>query len=168
MLKVRKAVPKDFERIMQIYEYARGFMIRSGNPRQWGRGYPSPELVQTDIREGYCMAVYDEDGVHGAFALISGEDPTYARIEGGAWLNSGPYVTIHRIAGDGKTHGIFKCAADFCKSFAQNIRIDTHADNKIMQRRIESNGFVKCGTIYIADGSPRIAYQWTSGNDEAG
>ena len=28
-----------------------------------------------------------------------------------------------------------------------------------MQRLLEQNGFVRCGTIYIWDGSPRIAYQ---------
>ena len=25
----------------------------------------------------------------------------------------------------------------------------------------EKNSFEKCGTIYVADGSPRIAYQWS-------
>ena len=28
-----------------------------------------------------------------------------------------------------------------------------------MQHLLESNGFVRCGIIHIADGSPRIAYQ---------
>ena len=27
------------------------------------------------------------------------------------------YVTIHRLAGDGRVHGLFQCAADHCKSF---------------------------------------------------
>jgi RimJ/RimL family protein N-acetyltransferase len=40
-----------------------------------------------------------------------------------------------------------------------NIRIDTHRDNAIMQHLLEKNGFVKCGIIYVEDGSPRIAYQ---------
>ena len=68
---------------------------------------------------------------------------------------------IERIASDGAKHGIFKCAADYCKSICDNIRIDTHHDNVIMQKLIEKNDFKRCGTIYVADGSPRIAYQWS-------
>lgn len=37
--------------------------------------------------------------------------------------------------------------------------IDTHKDNKITRHLIEKNGFAKCGIIYVADGSPRIAYE---------
>lgn len=47
-------------------------------------------------------------------------------------------------------------------AIAQSIRIDTHADNKTMQHLIEADGFTRCGIIYIADGTPRIAYQWTA------
>ena len=32
----------------------------------------------------------------------------------------------------------------------------------LRQRQIEKNGFIRCGTIYVEDGSPRIAYHWTS------
>lgn len=48
------------------------------------------------------------------------------------------------------------------RDIAQSIRIDTHADNKTMQHLIEADGFTRCGIIYIADGTPRIAYQWTA------
>lgn len=71
-------------------------------------------------------------------------------------------LTIHRLAGDGQVHGLFRCTASYCKAIAQNIRIDTHANNKTMQHLIEADGFTRCGIIYIADGTPRIAYQWTA------
>ncbi len=32
---------------------------------------------------------------------------------------------------------------------------------KTMQRLIEKNGFIKCGTIYVKNGTARIAYQRT-------
>lgn len=161
MLSVRKAGKADLEAIMSIYTRAQDFMIRSGNPSQWGHFYPTRELIQSDIKEGACMAICDGDDIHGVFALFEGDEPTYERIEG-AWLNDGPYVTIHRIAGDGLAHGVFRCAADHCKRLYANIRIDTHADNRVMQRQIEKNGFERCGIIHVADGSPRIAYQWTA------
>ncbi len=162
MLQIRIGTTGDFDRIMEIYRYAQDFMIRTGNPHQWGHHYPTPELIREDIREGICRILYDDTGIHGVFALLEGEDPTYRYIENGAWLNDEPYVTIHRIAGDGQVHGLVRCAADYCRSMTGNIRIDTHADNKTMQRQLEKNGFVRCGTIYVADGSPRIAYQWTA------
>jgi hypothetical protein len=160
-MKIRKATESDYERILEIYAIAREFMIRSGNPDQWGRTNPPPKLVRADIENGDGYVIYDENGVRGVFSMVSGDDPTYGHIEGGAWLNSEPYVTIHRIASDGEAHGIFACAADYCKSVSNNVRVDTHEKNAPMIRQIEKNGFVKCGVIYVADGSPRIAYQWT-------
>ncbi len=162
MLNVRNAEMTDLAQIMEIYRSAQDYMIRSGNSTQWAHRYPSEELVRTDIRDGLCKVIYDETGVHGVFALMETAEPTYRVIENGEWLNDDPYVTVHRIASDGKAAGIFRCAVDYCKSIASNIRIDTHADNLIMQGQIEKNGFRKCGTIYVEDGSPRLAYQWVS------
>ena len=30
---------------------------------------------------------------------------------------------------------------------------------KIMQNLLEKHGFIRCGIIYVANGTPRIAYQ---------
>ena len=161
MLSIRNAEEKDFERIMEIYRSAQEYMLRSGNPNQWKRSHPAPALIREDIARHICKVVCDEVGIHGVFALLEGADPTYARIEGGRWLNDAPYLTLHRVAGDGQVHGVFRCAVDYCKTLSPNLRADTHADNKTMQHLLEKNGFVKCGTIYLASGDPRIAYQWT-------
>ena len=95
------------------------------------------------------------------FALLDTPEPTYSRIEG-AWRNDAPYLTIHRLAGDGRTHGLFRCAADYCKAISRNVRADTHADNHTMQHLLEENGFLPCGTIHVRDGTPRLAYHWTA------
>lgn len=158
MLTIRKAAEADFERIMEIYGYAQEQMIRSGNPGQWGHFYPPAALIENDIRTGVYRVICDEQGIRGVFALLEGEEPTYRHIEG-AWLNDGPYVTIHRIAGDGRAHGLFRCAAEYSVSICPNVRIDTHADNAVMRRLIEKNGFRECGVIYVEDGTPRLAYQ---------
>ena len=160
MLRVRDAAAADFERIMEIYRYAQEFMIRSGNPTQWARRYPDADLIRSDIRQNVCKVIMDGDTIHGVFALFAGEEPTYAQIEDGSWLNDAPYLTIHRIAGDGQAHGLFACAADYCKRICSNVRVDTHADNLIMQGLIQKNGFTRCGVIHVKDGTPRIAYQW--------
>ena len=158
---VRKAKFDDLTAIMNIYRIAQDFMIESGNPDQWGHSYPTEDLIKEDISKEICHLICDDDVPHGVFALFSGQEPTYQYIERGKWLNDDAYVTIHRIASDGQAHGIFKCAIKYCKEISDNIRIDTHESNIIMQKQIEKNGFQKCGIIYVADGSPRIAYQWT-------
>ena len=162
MLNIKKANVTDLDRIMEIYGYAQDFMIRSGNPDQWGHSYPGRELILSDIQQGICHKICDENDIHGVFALLTEEDPTYRFIEGGEWLNNEPYVTIHRVASDGQVHGLLCFAASYCKSLSSNVRIDTYKDNLIMQRKIEENGFKKCGTIYLEDGSPRIAYHWAA------
>ena len=154
MLSLRNATEADFEEIQRIYEYAQDYMIRSGNPIQWGHFYPSAGLIRSDLQKKVCKVIYDETGIHGVFALFEGAEPTYAHIEEGEWLNDEPYVTIHRLAGDGRVHGLFQCAADHCKSISPNVRVDTHANNTTMQRLIEKNGFKKCGIIHVRDGSP--------------
>lgn len=157
---IKKATVDDLSEIMTIYRIAQDYMIKSGNPNQWGHSYPSMELIEEDIKNEVCHLICDESQPHAVFALFNQAEPTYQYIENGKWLNDEEYITIHRIASDGKLHGIFKCAVSYCKTISKNIRIDTHKDNIIMQKQIEKNGFHKCGRIYVADGSPRIAYQW--------
>lgn len=101
---------------------------------------------------------------HCAFVLLRTEEPTYRRIHGGSWLNDEPYYTLHRVASDGQLCGVVSAAVSFAAAQARtagvrNLRIDTHADNHPMQRALERAGFTRCGTIRIADGSPRIAFQ---------
>ena len=162
---IRKATLDDFNEIMSIYRSAQEFMIESGNPTQWGHSYPEKKLIADDIDSEVCHLICDESGVCGVFALFDNPEPTYQNIEGGEWLNDDVYVTIHRIASNGRTPGVFKCAVTYCKSISDNIRIDTHKNNSIMQNQIEKNGFKRCGIIHVRDGSERIAYQWSRQNN---
>jgi len=159
MEQVRAATPQDLPEILSIYENARAFMRVNGNPYQWADGHPHEDLLVKDVENGNLYVLEDEElGLLCVFALLSGKDPTYARIEG-AWLNDEPYLTIHRIASSGKRGG----AASQCMqwAFAQhpNLRIDTHEMNLPMQKTLAKNGFVHCGTIYLENGDPRWAYQ---------
>ena len=53
----------------------------------------------------------------------------------------------------------WKKIMDYCKAQIPHLRIDTHEDNKVMQHVLEKYGFVRCGIVYVSDGSPRIAYE---------
>lgn len=155
---IRQATVQDLDRILEIYASARQFMRENGNPTQWGENHPPRELLEADIAAGQLFVCTQGDRVQAVFAFILGGDPTYGYIEDGAWLDDAPYGAVHRIASSGEVPGMFARCIDYCAQSCSSIRIDTHADNKIMQRLCEKYGFVRCGTIYIEDGSPRIAY----------
>lgn len=156
---IRPAEPGDLNNILNIYAYAREQMRLTGNPKQWGDSNPPPETVREDIRRKRSYVILSQNSICGVFVFIIGADPTYQRIENGAWLNDEPYGTIHRIAGNGQEKGILSAALSFCEKRTDNIRIDTHADNRIMQHLLEKYGFKRCGHIYVEDGTQRIAYQ---------
>ncbi len=48
---------------------------------------------------------------------------------------------------------------EYCKAYSNNIRIDTHKDNKVMQHVLARNGFKRCGIIFLLNGDPRVAFQ---------
>ncbi len=158
---VRRSNMEDIPAMMDLYAQARVFMRENGNPNQWDESYPSRELLEKDIAFGNSYIVEDDEkNLAATFAFIKGEDPTYYGIENGAWLNHEPYGTIHRLAGNTSYHGIASGCISWCKSQIGNLRADTHEDNKIMQHLLEKNGFVRCGIIHLANGAPRIAYQF--------
>ena len=157
-MEIRKATEKDFQKILSIYARARVFMSQTGNPTQWKNMYPTEEIVHTDIKNGYLHLLEDEEGIQGVFAFLPDGDPVYDHIEG-AWLNDLPHAAIHRVASAGLKKGIIHACMAYCASLAPNLKIDTHEDNKIMQKQLEKEGFSPCGTIFLANGEKRIAYQ---------
>lgn len=120
---------------------------------------PQKEVLEADIRAGQLYVVRQGNRMTGVFALVIGKDPTYAQIEQGAWISESEYGTLYRVAGDGTVHGLFRRIVLFSEEKIGHLRIDTHADNHIMQHLILKNGFEQCGIIHIADGSERIAYE---------
>ncbi|MDE6286179.1 MAG: GNAT family N-acetyltransferase [Muribaculaceae bacterium] len=144
---------------MTVYDRAKSFMRASGNLTQWAGAYPAQADVEADVAAGNLYVAEDAEGrVVMVFAFIPGEDPTYNRIDG-AWLNDDDYGTIHRIATDGSVARCFDRAVGFCLSRTDNIRIDTHRDNRPMLKALRRAGFTRCGVIICADGTPREAFQ---------
>lgn len=160
---IRKSTLEDLSRMLEIYARAREFMKNTGNPNQW-RVYPQSQLLLEDIRQGRSYVAEKDGRVFGTFVFAEGSDPTYSYIEG-KWLNDRPYGTIHRIAGDGTVKGLLDLAVRYALSKVNDVRLDTHSDNRVMQRAAEKLGFVKCGIIYVTDDmgerSPRFAYHKT-------
>ncbi|MCI6276921.1 MAG: N-acetyltransferase [Clostridium sp.] len=158
-MNIRNAVIEDIDRLMDIYAHGKEIQCKTGNPTQWLDGYPKKELIEKDILNGICYVVEEDNNIIGVFAFIEGDDPTYKVITDGKWLNDRPYGTIHRIASSGEKKGVFDECVKWCFEKCGNLRIDTHENNKIMQKLIIRNGFEYCGQIRVEDGSPRMAYE---------
>lgn len=160
MLRVRPAGPEDLSAIMKVLAEGREIMLLSGNRHQWPAGYPSRAMIRSDITAGHGRVVADGATVVGYFACIPSPDPTYSYIEDGKWLDDEkPYYVIHRIAKLCSSRGIFAAMLEYVSGITDNIRIDTHRDNAIMQHLLAKHGFSYCGVIYLGNGEPRLAYQ---------
>lgn len=157
---IRLAVVSDIPEIVRMYDHARKIMSESGNPNQWPPYYPAAEDAGDDIENGNCYLCEENGTAVGTFAFIIGEDPTYAHIDDGQWSSDTAYGTIHRIASNGKARGVANACLSFCGEQMAHLRADTHADNKIFQKLLERFGFRHCGTIYVRDECPRMAYEY--------
>lgn len=157
---IRRARLEEIPQLQEIFAAARRFMARSGNPHQWAADYPSDQQLQSDIASGDSYVMLHEGRIVATFLLRGGIDPTYHIIYDGAWINDQPYATIHRIASSGEVKGIFHRVMQFARQQYNNIRIDTHRDNAVMQGALRKEGFVYCGIIHCWNGSERLAYHY--------
>ena len=160
-MQIRKSTATDIPPIMQIYSDAKAYMIQTGNRNQWIGAYPQKTILQHDITAGNSYVCTADSRILCTFFFSIGHDPTYATIDNGAWLNDDPYGVIHRIAVAQHERGVATYCINWALSQCSNLKIDTHEDNKPMRTLLAKLGFTKCGTIYLDDGSPRIAFQKT-------
>lgn len=161
---IRKSTENDFNRMMEIYAYARDFMAKNGNPNQWGpTNWPPEDLIHNDIKNGNSYVCINDTGeVIGTFFFVQGEDiePTYREIVDGKWMDNSAFGVVHRLAADGSERGIGSFCINWAYEKCGHLRIDTHGDNIVMQNLVKKLDFIHCGTIYVEeDDYPRLAYE---------
>ena len=154
-MNIRLANTSDTNRIFEIYEYARAYMKAHGNPYQWGDDRPEKSLTKDDIKNQRCYVMEDEGHIFACFVFTIGFEKAYEA----KFPSKVEYGVIHRVASDGSKSGIVERIVDFAKGKVNLLRIDTHEDNKTMQKCIERQNFKKLGIIYLEDKSARILYE---------
>ena len=171
-MNIRAMNPADLDAVMAIIEEARRSIAALGID-QWQKGSPNRAMLTRDMSLGQGRVVTLEDGIAATFAVVYTGEPTYDRIEDGAWLTPDldadgvcSYIAIHRVAialahrGSGIATAIMEYAEGFARILGKgSLRIDTHAGNTVMRRMLEKNGFIHCGTIHLENGDPRVAYE---------
>ncbi|MBR1774408.1 MAG: GNAT family N-acetyltransferase [Bacteroidales bacterium] len=160
MYNIRHSRAEDIEAIMQIIDAGRSIMRQSGNNNQWTCGYPDRKTIMDDINSGNHYLVSLNNKPVAVFTFLKGPDITYKRIFDGNWLdNDKDYCVIHRAGKLSQYKGVLEEILQYCFQFTDNIKVDTHRDNHIMQHLLEKNGFTYCGIIYLLNGNERLAYQ---------
>ena len=150
----------DLQEIEKLYSEARIFMRENGNPTQWGEYYPPIDLIKEDIENAVSYVCESNKEIVATFYYVNQiDDPTYHVIESGEWIAEQPYGVIHRITTKRGTKGVASYCINECFKECGHLRMDTHEDNIPMQHLLEKLGFQRCGIIYVANGTPRIAYE---------
>lgn len=156
-MEIVKAKLDDTKIIIDMIENGRKH-IQTFSIDQWINGYPNLDTIINDINNdiGYVCVLNDE--IVGYFALLE-YDECYEYIEG-KWLNDSKYVAVHRCVVSNFDKGLGSLLFTQLKKRYDHIRVDTHIGNISMNKCLLKNGFKKCGTIYLKDGSPRIGYEY--------
>ena len=156
---IRLATDADVTAAKAIYDEARAFMKKNGNPDQWSGTYPDASDITDGISGGTSFVCEEAGEVVATFHFEeNADDEAYRQIDG-AWKNDEPYAAVHRIAVKHHGRGIVDFCFKECFRRFPNLKIDTHESNIPMQKCLKRAGFEYCGIIYLSDGSERLAFQ---------
>ncbi len=165
-LHIRLTRPEEKEIAMDILRQGKEFMISNGL-NQWNDDYPAMIDVEEDIRTGKGYFVCDGDDILGYYCIDCDSNEECYQVIEGQWLTpaDATYMVIHRLAFDRKARGrglgivAFTLAEDIARQRGiRSIRVDTHAENHIMQKIIPKADYEYCGIVYYF-GSPRTAFE---------
>lgn len=164
---IRKAESADAAIIMDILEQAREYLRQQGSPQWQGGQGPSEANLARDIRreEGYVLL---RQGTVCGYAAIAAEAEAGYETLDGQWLPGYDcYAAIHRVAispafrGKGLAKQFLRDLVIIARVLGhQDIRIDTHPMNAIMQKAVLHAGFAYRGMVQLPiPNGERMAYQ---------
>lgn len=168
----RRAEIADMDALLDILEQAKAYLRESGVD-QWQEGYPNREALAADIEagRGWLFECVDNGEIAGYECVTMTPEVCYREIDG-AWLTEGEnYAVIHRAMAAARYRGtrlaaeMFSFAAELAAGMGRlSVRVDTHRDNKAMNRLCEKQGFTYCGVVDLglvdpASDSLRNAYE---------
>ena len=166
----RRAEEADLPALEAILGEAREY-LRSCGVDQWQEGYPNRESFEADIAAGRGW-VFEHEGETAGYECVAMQPEECYRGIDGAWLTEGEnYAVIHRAMAAGRyrhtslSREMFSLAEDLAAGMGKrSVRVDTHRDNRAMNRLCGKLGYKFCGvvdlsTIDPAHDSLRNAYE---------
>ena len=160
-------IKDDIPSIMSIIKDAQNY-LNDLDIDQWQDGYPNVEQISIDIKNEDSFVIKNfEESIMGTVVFTTKEEPTYSDVDG-SWLTApdSKYGVIHRLAVSNKfrSSGVAKyvfqhCEKELVNANIKSMRIDTHRDNKGMQKLITGMGYIYCGVIILSSGAERLAFE---------
>ena len=152
----RKATFDDIDKILEITSDAKALLKRR-KIDQWQGDYPSRDVFVSDIDKGECYVVENEGKIAAFFTLTTQPQINYDEISDGKWYSSDmPYCTIHRSAvakeylGTGLSTNFMRYIDEICRGYGLRcIRVDTHKNNKAMQRLLRDCNYKYRGNVLV-------------------
>lgn len=153
----RKAFRADVPWIWEIIQQAILRRKQDGS-EQWQNGYPNEDVIRNDIAKGAGFVLTDGDGIMGYTAILINDEPAYDDIKG-AWLTTGDFVVVHRLAvsdgylGKGLAQKMLLHTEDYAlQNGIYSVKVDTNFDNSAMLRIFEKLGYSYCGEVVLSGG----------------
>lgn len=163
-MEYRQASEQDIPAILTIITQAKGYFKEQGID-QWQGDYPNADTIKEDINNEYAYVLLKDHRLAATVTVSFDGEETYDNIYEGEWLSNQPYAVIHRLAIDNELKGIGLSSVvmghifELCRQKGiGSIKVDTHKENKPMQRLLEKNQFQYCGIIHVSDGE-RVAFE---------
>ena len=160
-------IKDDIPSIMSIVKDAQNYLKDLGID-QWQDGYPDTKQILLDIKNEDSFVIKNSnENIMGTVVFTTKEEPTYNNLDGD-WLTASDseYGVIHRLAVSNKSRGfgvakyVFQyCENELIKANVKSMRIDTHRDNKGMQKLITGMGYKYGGVIILSSGAERLAFE---------
>ncbi len=158
----RRTTEDDIPAILAILEQAKAYLRESGVD-QWQEGYPNREAILDDIAagRGWTFECVDDGEIAGYECVAMTPEVCYRSIDG-SWLTEGEnYAVIHRAMAAAKYRGtmlateMFSFAAELAAGLGKaSVRVDTHRDNRAMNRLCTKLGYQFCGVVDLSSVDP--------------
>ena len=145
-------MPEDVPAIMTLVEAAVRRLAAMGVD-QWQDGYPNRGRIEQDVAEGIGYVIEEADRVVAYGAVIFTGEDAYRAIDGRWLTDEENYVVVHRmcvaeeVVGHGFGRRFMEAAEQLSRGRVQSFRVDTHADNRVMQSLLPRLGFTRSGII---------------------
>ena len=152
----RRSTAEDIPGVMEIVRQAQRYLRESGTD-QWQDGYPNEDVLRSDVERGRGWVFECEGRIAGYVCISMDVEASYAHIDGRWLTEGGNYAVVHRsmvgddFRGSHLAAEMFSLAFDLAAGLGkQSVRVDTHRDNKAMNRLAQKLGFTFCGEVDVS------------------
>ena len=156
------------EEIFSIYTQCKAYMEEQ-KIFQWFDGYPTIDIVEDDIKNGWIYCMNDNGKCIGVVSVNDVEDEEYSEVN---WKDydgdrNNSVMVVHRLAvlPEYQKKGIASLLMDFAEDLIEerncsSIRLDTYSANERAINFYEKRGYEKRGEVFFTGRTlPFICYE---------